>query len=50
VNEFRTVIITEAGTGTGRALAIGFTADGYFVIGLGRTASTLDETKQLLQE
>ena len=41
------VVITGAGTGIGRALAIGFTSDGCRVIGFGRTAATLEETQRL---
>jgi NAD(P)-dependent dehydrogenase (short-subunit alcohol dehydrogenase family) len=40
----RTVVVTGAGTGIGRALSLGFSRDGYQTIGLGRTESTLRET------
>jgi len=45
-----TVVITGAGTGIGRALAAGFTSDGYVVFGLGRTKSTLEETSELCKK
>jgi NAD(P)-dependent dehydrogenase (short-subunit alcohol dehydrogenase family) len=47
MNRFRTVVITGDGTGIGRALAVGFTSEDCIVIGLGRTASMLEETKSL---
>lgn len=40
----KTVIVTGAGSGVGRALAEGFCADGANVVGIGRTAETLEET------
>jgi NAD(P)-dependent dehydrogenase (short-subunit alcohol dehydrogenase family) len=46
MSQFRTVVVTGAGTGIGRALCVGFTHDGYVVVGLGRTGSTLEETKK----
>jgi len=42
--EGKTVVITGAGSGVGRSLAIGFSGDGARVIGLGRTRETLEET------
>jgi len=45
MNQFRRVVVTGAGTGIGRALCAGFTFDDYVVVGLGRTLSTLEETK-----
>jgi 2-hydroxycyclohexanecarboxyl-CoA dehydrogenase len=50
MNDFRTVVVTGAGTGIGRALAVGFASDNYVVVGLGRTASTLEETRQLCKK
>ena len=41
--EGKTVVITGAGAGVGRSLAIGFCADGAEVIGLGRSRDTLEE-------
>jgi NAD(P)-dependent dehydrogenase (short-subunit alcohol dehydrogenase family) len=43
----RTVVITGAGGGIGRAMAIGFTAGGASVVGLGRTDGPLAETAAL---
>ena len=40
----RVVVVTGAGSGIGRALAIGFTRDGARVAGFGRTARSLEET------
>jgi NAD(P)-dependent dehydrogenase (short-subunit alcohol dehydrogenase family) len=45
MKQFRTVVVTGAGTGIGRALCVGFTFDDYVVVGLGRTASALEETR-----
>lgn len=45
--EGRTVVLTGAGSGVGRSLARGFCADGATVIGMGRTARTLEETAAL---
>lgn len=42
--EGQTVVVTGAGSGVGRHLAIGFCADGASVVGLGRTQQTLEET------
>jgi NAD(P)-dependent dehydrogenase (short-subunit alcohol dehydrogenase family) len=41
------IVITGAGSGIGRALAAGFAADAVRVVGLGRTAASLEETKSL---
>jgi NAD(P)-dependent dehydrogenase (short-subunit alcohol dehydrogenase family) len=43
----KTVVVTGAGSGIGQALAIGFAADGYTVVGVGRTAATLEATGRL---
>ena len=43
----RSVIVTGAGSGIGRALAVGFCADGAQVMGIGRRQSHLEETSQL---
>ncbi len=40
----KTVVITGAGSGVGRALALGFTADGADVVGFGRTREDLERT------
>lgn len=40
----KSVIVTGAGSGIGRALAIGFCSDGASVIGFGRTARDLEDT------
>lgn len=41
--EGKTVVVTGAGSGVGRSLAIGFCSDGANVVGLGRTRATLEE-------
>jgi NAD(P)-dependent dehydrogenase (short-subunit alcohol dehydrogenase family) len=46
MSRLQTVVVTGAGTGIGRALCVGFTFDGHIVVGLGRNASTLEETKR----
>jgi NAD(P)-dependent dehydrogenase (short-subunit alcohol dehydrogenase family) len=43
----KTVVVTGAGSGIGRASAIGFSRDGATVIGIGRTADKLYETARL---
>jgi len=42
--EGKTVIVTGAGSGVGRSLAIGFSRDGAEVIGIGRTQESLADT------
>jgi NADP-dependent 3-hydroxy acid dehydrogenase YdfG len=42
----KVVVITGAGGGLGRALATAFVQEGAFVIGLGRSLDTLEETKK----
>ena len=42
----KTVIVTGAGAGLGRAMAIGFAADGANVIGMGRNAESLLATQR----
>ncbi len=41
----KTVVITGAGSGVGRALAQGFAADGANVVGIGRTHADLERTQ-----
>jgi NAD(P)-dependent dehydrogenase (short-subunit alcohol dehydrogenase family) len=45
----RVVMVSGAGSGLGRALAAKFVEAGCVVVGLGRTESTLAETKALIQ-
>lgn len=40
----KTVVVTGAGSGVGRGLAIGFARDGASVVGIGRTERDLEET------
>lgn len=40
----KSVVVTGAGSGIGRALAIGFCGDGATVVGIGRTARDLEDT------
>lgn len=43
----KTVVITGASGGLGRAMAIGFARDGAFVVGFGRNPAALEETQAL---
>jgi NAD(P)-dependent dehydrogenase (short-subunit alcohol dehydrogenase family) len=45
----KTVVVTGAGAGIGRALAVGFAGDGCRVVGIGRTRAALEETGALCQ-
>ena len=46
----RVVVVTGAGSGIGRALAIGFCRDGAQVVGFGRTAADLEATRKLCKD
>jgi len=43
----KTVVVTGAGSGIGRAIAVGFCSDGANVMAIGRTSGDLDETARL---
>ena len=46
----KTVLITGAGTGLGRELALLYAKDNYHIIVAGRTLSKLEETKSLIEQ
>ena len=45
----RTVVVTGAGSGIGRAIAAGFCSDGANVVGIGRTRADLEDTARLCE-
>lgn len=47
--QMKTALVTGAGSGVGRAVALALAQDGYRVIGTGRSESTLKETAELDQ-
>ncbi len=46
----KTVLVTGAGSGIGRAIALAFAAEGASVVAAGRTAPSLDETVALIDK
>ncbi|MFF4364581.1 SDR family NAD(P)-dependent oxidoreductase [Streptomyces sp. NPDC001594] len=46
----KTVLVTGAGSGIGRAIALAFAAEGASVVAAGRTADSLEETVALIEK